>query len=186
YGMTFTPDSQMLALGGVATLGQGMGIYDAATITYQAAFYDVTTGQAFRRAPKDAEAEVARITFTTNGRFAAFVLRDRSELARLFRQGRRPQSRRVVVWDWPHKRRVSQLDLPPTWDLITSEFVLSPDGKFLAVGGSNREPLNLFDTESGQVRYTLRDSVCAPAFSPDGHWLITACAAEDPAGAEPG
>src|SRR5262249_3714797 len=120
-----------------------------------------------------------------NGRFAAFVLRDRSELARLFRQGRRPQSRRVVVWDWPHKRRVSQFDLPPTWDLITSEFVLSPDGKFLAVGGSNREPLNLFDTESGQVRYTLRDSVCAPAFSPDGRWLITACAAEGPAGAAP-
>src|SRR5262249_26652202 len=43
-----------------------------------------------------------------------------------------------------------------------------------------------FDTESGQVRYTLRDSVCAPTFSLDGHWLITACAAEDPAGAEPG
>jgi WD40 repeat protein len=82
--------------------------------------------------------------------------------------------RRVVVIDRQKPKPVSEFDLPTNWDLINSELLLSPDGSLLVAGSSTGGTLYVFDTTTGQGRYSITDSACLPVFSSDGRWLATA------------
>jgi serine/threonine protein kinase/WD40 repeat protein len=169
YGMTFTPDSQMLALGGVGTSQlRWDGI----------AFYDAATGQPATGAHREQNLEVVRVAYSADQRYAGLVLRERRNLLRELAQ--RPAPRFLQVWDREANRAVAKLELPPKWDTKDSHLFLSPDGRYAGTGGGKLgEPIVMFPIEPGRTSYSLPPTRCCPAFSPDSEWL--AVAVGDPA-----
>jgi len=94
-----------------------------------------------------------------------------------------PDGKRVAAGSWDHKARI--------WDLATGQLQLeipheglyvhgvawSPDGKWLATGGSAKgKYLSLWDAQTGKLVTTLpghTDAVVNVGFSDNGDWLIS-------------
>jgi WD40 repeat protein len=82
-------------------------------------------------------------------------------------------SHHVAVWEVPGGRLIRTFTIEGvTWP----DAVISPDGKMLAASGSEKQPIVLYDVESGEKKPELPDGKGAVniklAFTPDGRRLI--------------
>ena len=81
-------------------------------------------------------------------------------------------SRPAMLWnteDWSLKNDSIQPDLNPA-------FALSPGGLLVATGGTNENPIKIWDAETGALEVTLEGhekGVLSLAFSPDGNTLVS-------------
>ena len=81
-------------------------------------------------------------------------------------------SRPAVLWDtatWSPKSESIEPGVNPA-------FALSPDGRLIATGGTNENPIKLWDAETGTLKLTLEGhekGVLSLAFSPDGRTLAS-------------
>ncbi|HEY9284728.1 MAG TPA: WD40 repeat domain-containing protein, partial [Pyrinomonadaceae bacterium] len=81
-------------------------------------------------------------------------------------------SRPAMLWnteDWSLKNDSIQPDVNPA-------YALSPDGRLVATGGTNENPVKIWDAETGEPKLTLEGhekGVLALAFSPDGRTLLS-------------
>ena len=81
-------------------------------------------------------------------------------------------SRPAMLWnteDWSLKHDSIQPDVNPA-------FALSPGGLLVATGGTNENPIKIWDAETGGLELTLEGhekGVLSLAFSPDGNTLLS-------------
>ncbi len=183
YGLTFTPDSRSLVIGGFSGQGQGaMMAQGQASIVYEmmlgnlsTGFYDLANGNLDRKATQEAHNDqIASVTFSNDGGYAAIVRRHPGGIAAML-PSRRPKPWPVVIMNWNEKKPVAQLELPSNWDPSNIELHLSRHGEVLVGGPPGQGGWTVYDVFSDKVRYTLRDRVLAASISPDGKTIVAIC-----------
>ena len=93
------------------------------------------------------------------------------------------EDKTIRVWDIASRREVRKIlgQIGPGLDGKIYAIALSPDGRWLAVGGYFQpdDVIRIYDFQSGALRRVLRshkDVILDLAFSPDGRWLVSGSA----------